>query len=218
MKKNILLFSLVIVLAFVGCKSKEDKAADLIRKELAKTLYDFDSYQPIETTVVEAKNTMYNDSACWAQARIFYAACAKLTSYTDAMKEDLDHIDIWGPPSYYSSSYSDRKYYEYREKYNDDLSKAEAALSTCKIKAKELKATIFSLDTTQVIGWEVTHHFRCKTRGGMPDLGHYRYIIDKKFERILLIEDLDDETDGARVSLESVRAGRWDDDEDDAVL
>ena len=98
------------------------------------------------------------------------------------------------------------------------MSKAEAALSTCKIKAKELKSTIFSLDTTQIIGWEVTHHFRCKTRGGMPDIGHYRYVIDKKFERILLIEDMSDETDGTRLSLESVRDGCWDVDEDDAVL
>lgn len=42
------------VLAFASCMSKEEKAAQLINTEMSKTLYDFDSYEPIETKVTEA--------------------------------------------------------------------------------------------------------------------------------------------------------------------
>ena len=37
--------------------SKEEKAAQLINTEMSKTLYDFDSYEPIETKVTEAYQT-----------------------------------------------------------------------------------------------------------------------------------------------------------------
>ena len=42
---------LLLSFAIVGCKSNEEKAADLIKKELSKSLFDFESYSPIETTV-----------------------------------------------------------------------------------------------------------------------------------------------------------------------
>ena len=60
MKK--VLFLLVAIIALVGCKSKEEKAAEMIKKELFKTLYDFDSYQPIETKVDSAFYSAYTDS------------------------------------------------------------------------------------------------------------------------------------------------------------
>ena len=35
----------------VGCQSREEKAAELIKQEMFKTLYDFESYEPIETKI-----------------------------------------------------------------------------------------------------------------------------------------------------------------------
>ncbi len=43
------------------------------------------------------------------------------------------------------------------------------------------------------MGWEVSHSFRCKTKGGYSELKHYIFISDPKFKTILYKEDIEDE-------------------------
>ena len=200
-----------ITIIMSSCQSKEEKAAEFIKNELSKTLYDFESYQPIETTVTEAKMTMYNDSACWKKAAVLAYGMQKATKYLEDMKDAKEHMDIWGRPSYYSSTYSDNQYYKYKEEYEDNLDKAKNAYEICKSLAGELKKQIAKLDTTKVIGWEAKHRFRCKTRGGNSTIGDYRYILDKDFKTVILQEDTDDDDDSAiREVLKSVVAGDFD--------
>lgn len=57
MKKQklvIMLFSLIVI----GC-SKEDKAKSLIKEELAKTMNDFKSYEPVEYGKLDSNITSY---------------------------------------------------------------------------------------------------------------------------------------------------------------
>lgn len=58
-----ILFLIFISFCLLGCKSKEEKAEELIKKSLFQSLYDFDSYSPIETIVKEAYEIPKNDSA-----------------------------------------------------------------------------------------------------------------------------------------------------------
>ena len=60
MKKCIILLTIIATLCITSCKSNEEKANELIRAELSKTLYDFDSYQPVETIVKENQQQYYN--------------------------------------------------------------------------------------------------------------------------------------------------------------
>jgi len=202
---------LFITIILVSCQSKEEKAAEFIKNELSKTLYDFESYQPIETTVTEAKMTMYNDSACWTKAAALAYGMKKATEYLEEMKDAKERMEIWRP-SYYSSSYSDSQYYKYKEEYEDNLEKAKNAYDICKGLAAELKKQIANLDTAKVIGWEAKHRFRCKTRGGNSTIGDYRYVLDKDFKKVLLQEDTDDEDESAiRDVLKAVLNGDFDD-------
>ena len=50
MNRKILAFG-IIALLIVACKSKEEKANELIKAELHKTLYDFASYRSEERRV-----------------------------------------------------------------------------------------------------------------------------------------------------------------------
>ena len=43
-------------------KSNEEKALDLINDQMYRTLYDYDSYQPVETKIDSAYHTPYNDT------------------------------------------------------------------------------------------------------------------------------------------------------------
>lgn len=69
-----------------------------------------------------------------------------------------------------------------------------------------LQDSINNLDTNKVIGWEVTHRFRCKTRGGQASIGDYRYIISPDFKTVLWHEDTDDDDyKSAHKMIESAR-------------
>ncbi|WP_455524175.1 hypothetical protein [Porphyromonas endodontalis] len=202
----------ILVIAMASCQSKEEKAAEFIKNELSKSLYDFESYQPIETIVTEAKMTMYNDSACWENAAALAYGMKKTREYLGKVEDAEKLMDIWGRPSYYSSTYSDNQYYKYRKEYDENLEKAESTYETCKSIAAELKKQIAKLDTAKVIGWEAKHRFRCKTRGGNSTIGDYRYVFDKDFKTIFLEEDLDGEDESAiRDALNGVVAGEFDD-------
>lgn len=210
MKKYYLIPLVLLAIIVTSCQSKEEKAAELIKTELSKTLYDFDSYQPIETIVEEAKQTVYNDTACLNRANVLAATLDVMEEYVDKAEDAKKHMEIWGEPSYYSSSYSDSKYYEYKKEMESNTVASGFAFGVAKSLAKDLRKMISELDTTKIIGWEARHRFRCKTKGGHSTIGEYRYIIDKDFKEIIYHEDLDDKNiKKAREAIESLDAKFW---------
>ena len=73
MKKAIIILSLLVLgLLVISCSSNEDKANKLIKERMSKTLYDYGSYDPIETIVTEAKASIYTDTSCWMAAVSYY--------------------------------------------------------------------------------------------------------------------------------------------------
>lgn len=60
--KKLLLLLVTTSIFLVGCKSKEEKAQEAIKKEMFKTLYDFNSYEPIETKVDSSFYSIYTDT------------------------------------------------------------------------------------------------------------------------------------------------------------
>lgn len=182
----------------------------MIKTELSKTLYDFDSYQPIETSVVEAKQTVFNDTACLNKANIIAATLKVMEEYVEKAEYAKKQMEIWGEPTSYSSSYSDSKYYENKKELEGDVAASGFAFGMAKSIAKELRKMESELDTTKVIGWEAIHRFRCKTKGGQSTIGEYRYIIDKDFKEVIYHEDLDDENvKKAREAIESLDDKFW---------
>lgn len=202
---------LILSMTLLGsCASKEEKASKLIKEELSKTLLDFESYQPIETEVKEAKLNLFNDTAFWKNGQALAYSMKESSDYLDRAESAKKKMNIWGPPTAYSSSYSDEQYYQYKKEYEDANSKAMTLAYICKGLAKIMQDSIAKCDTSKVIGWEVKHRFRCKTRGGNSTIADYRYIIDKGFTKILLREDKDDKDDErVRVCLEGVMNGYW---------
>ena len=192
MKKHLIPF-LLISFVIVGCNSKEEKAAELIKKELYKTLYDFDSYSPIETIVTEAKQSVYTDTAFFKSAQTILIGLNIAKECKEKASEAEEKMDLWGEPSYSSSSYSDKKYYKYKEEYQKNMEQFFGTWLGLKSLEKNLKDTLQTIDPQNTIGWEVKHKFRCKTQGGYSSIGNFRYVIDKNFKNVLLYEDMDDD-------------------------
>ncbi len=177
---------------FTACKSKEDKATELVKNELSKTLYDFESYEPIETKVSEAYQTAYNDTTCYSMAIGIAYVMDKCSKALDESKDAQEHAEIWGPPTYYSSSYSDSQYRKYLDKANEKREEALRGYELFKTMGSALEDSIKYLDNKKVIGWEIKHRFRCKTKGGQNTIADYRYVVDPDFEIVYFCEDTDD--------------------------
>ena len=163
MKKSILVLAAVIVAFTVtSCKSKEEKAAEeLIKQELSQVLYDFESYEPIETVVTEANNVPINDSACVN------------TALTVIVSENL------------IIKYLDEASYESKAERVDAIKKANIYIKKYSSSIDDLKIMTKNANPTETIGYNVEHTFYYKTKGGMSTVGHYRFVVDKKFERII---------------------------------
>lgn len=192
MKKFSILF-LLLSLVLVGCKSNEEKAAELIKKELSKTLYDFESYSPIETIVTEAKQSVYTDTTFFNSAGAISITLKLAAEELVKSSNAQEKMDIWGKPSYSSSLYSDQQYRKYEKEYNEHMGRFLAAWFVVKSMEQNLKDTLQSIDPEKSMGWEVIHKFRCKSRGGYSSIANYRYIIDKDFENVILCEDMDED-------------------------
>lgn len=60
---------LSIALSFLSCQSKEKKAEELIKERMFETAFDFDSYQPISTSIEETHIDIFSNLECIEAAK-----------------------------------------------------------------------------------------------------------------------------------------------------
>jgi hypothetical protein len=188
MNRKFLVFG-IIALLFVACRSKEEKANELIKVELHKTLYDFTSYDPIETIVDSAFSSIYEDSVILSYAYTIQACLDLYNEHMEETKEAISSAEIWSD-SY--SSYGRSKFNDAREKAQTNLDKAKFYIQKATETRPLIKEKIDSF-TPSFLGFQAKHKFRCKTKGGHSSLANYLYIMDEKFKKVLSVIDLDDE-------------------------
>lgn len=192
--------ALSICLSFSQCKSKEDKANELIKDYMFKNLYDFESYQPIETKIDSAFHTIYNDTTAMYYAYSMILSKEKQKDLESDYESIKTSIDIWCDSYSYYSSYSYKKCQECREQALENLRKRMFWMA----RVESYRDSIVGLsDTLQdsFIGWQVTHDFRCKTKGGNPDIGHYVFVMDKDLKTIIAKKDLSDDDEKEMKSI-----------------
>ena len=205
MKKFILVLAAVIVAFTVtSCKSKEEKAEELIKQELSHVLYDIESYEPIETVVTEAKHIPTNDSACVGKALNVIVYDETTVEYLEDVTSALESMLIWGPPTSYSSSYSDSRYYESKSECVDAMKKANICIKKYNSSIDDLKIMMKNTNPSETIGYNVEHSFRCRTKGGFWTIEHYRFVVDKKFKKIIFGVD-EEENDEVYDLINSVQ-------------
>lgn len=181
------LYIALSALIFVGCKSREEKAAELIKQDMFKTLYDFESYEPIETKIDSAFTSIYTDTLALLYANganiIFENMDNAKTEYENARST----MEIWSDS--YTSLGRD-KFNEAKQVVDNYLPQIDKALN----QIEETYANIRNRNDKigrSFIGWQAKHKFRCKTKGGNFDIGNYLYVFDRNFSRIISVNDLD---------------------------
>ncbi len=179
-------------LLLFGCQSREDKVAKLIKDDMFKTLYDFESYEPIETTIDSAFTSIYTDTISLMYASLVQDIFDNFEEKESVFKETQNTMEIW------YDSYSPlgrRKYKEAKEKMGQLSREIQEDIK----RVNELYEKIQKRDaymTPTFIGWVAKHKFRCKTKGGNFELGNYSYIFNEDISSILFSEDIDSEKNG----------------------
>lgn len=187
--KNILTL-ITTAIIFAGCQSREEKVAELIKQEMFKTLYDFESYEPIETKIDSAFTSIYSDTL----ALLYATQVKEMFDKLDDAKPDYEiaksAMEIWAD-SY--STLGRYKFNEAKEKVNDYIDKINSTLEVTNSIYKKIKKRNIEIGHN-FIGWKAQHKFRCKTKGGNFDLGDYIYVFDKDIKSIIFKEDLDNDS------------------------
>ncbi len=180
-----LFLCLISALVICGCgKNIEEQAQEAVKNELHKTLYYFDSYEPLETKVDSAFNTPENNSdvrelmkIVWEQMDQVKEFAAELENAERTIASLSDARKLGGSFAYdYNEAVKDKVYVE--TKIKDNLKVVyENALKFSKF---------ISQADSSFIGWRVMHTYRAKTRGGDPSIGREVYIFSKDFKKVLL--------------------------------
>ncbi len=184
-----LLSSILFILTLMACQSREEKAAKLIKEEMFKTLYDFSSYEPIETVVDSSFTSIYRDSTILSYAYLINEHLDDVKEYFEKIEDAKSTMEIWaGSYSYYSRS----KFNKATEELTSNLGKANELLSKIREIQQQIKERSKYFNPT-FCGWQASHKFRCKTKGGNFELPNYLYVFDPDFKKIIYQENLADE-------------------------
>lgn len=182
--RKIIFMALAATFILTGCKSKEEKVAELIKNEMFKTLPDFDSYQPIETKIDSAFHDAYNDPTILNQGYTLIDIYAKVDEATKNVKHTEELVED-------CCASGDKE-------FNDALTKYEQAEDELNILTNKLKEEnekmkqLLSNTKPDFFGWKVTHKFRAKTIEGNSTLVNYVFYLDEPMKTVLYNADTDD--------------------------
>lgn len=135
-----------LIFSLLGCNSIEKKAEKLINEKMFNTLYDYQSYEVIKTSINEVFTSIKSDSIRIGLAKEY------------VLNKDLHE----------------------KEKMTDyDFTK----------KKNQLALRIFVASSDSIYdspqGYYVTQKFRCKNKIGFSDIHTYKYLINRKANRII---------------------------------
>ena len=189
---KILLAGICAVSITTGCKSREEKALDTIKDEMFKTLYDFESYQVVDTKIDSLKMDCYGDTVIFDKVQQIWFINEELNKIKKEVDDALSTMRIWGGSTYYSAT-ARKEMEEAQEKYDTNMKEWKDWIDVWKNLENEIKEEAATLDNAQY-GWLVTHKFRCKTRGGNSTLATYVYLMDDDCKTIYRVLDEDNAT------------------------
>lgn len=184
MRKTIAIFlvAAVTLTSLSGCKGRDERIQDGISAELKGVLYNFSSYEPVNTTV---------DS--------LFQSPETLSEIVDlAIQMDQPARDMEKCVEQYNKAKGNAALFDlpYRDPYaQHQIDMAQSEMNGCKEKIemyradiveilKEMYPLINSLDDSDgnLQGWLVSQRFKCLTNNGKPTFGDYVFLFDKDAE------------------------------------
>ena len=185
MKKIILLFAVSIF--FTACKSKEEKAEILAKQAMKGVIANYETYEPIETTIDSAFAPVMTPENYEFIAQIpnltrSYAECQ------EAAKNAKITMDIFSDSEYSShqETYKDAK--EKYEKNSQRVAEIENMMRNFYSKVEKL-----SKEKPVFNGYKVHHKYRFVNDNDKKEIGEFLFLMDEDLTEVKAKLDLNDE-------------------------
>ena len=191
-----LAYFLISFTLLVSCQSKVDKANKLIKEQFFKTLYDFQSYQPIETIIDSAYTSIYDD-------KNILNTYNHIVLYIDSINKCREKIEEYRVAAEASKIYSGSWYatkkmqLEYLNDYNKYTNLFDEYTNMSeyyKLKSDELlKSLKKDVENFQneFEGWQAKHIFRCKSKSGDSQIANYIFVFNKEMSKIIRYDNIE---------------------------
>lgn len=185
MRKQITLFLVVAFGGFVftqcttSTPKKEEKALTLINDYMFKTLYYYDSYQPLETRIDSAIHTPFNDTLIMKYALKIKILKKKSAQFEEQHKRSLDMLTVIGGEKY----------------HREFMNIGDSLLSTIKqsIMYDDSIRLLGRRITPDFMGWDVTHKYSYKAKSGIYDTTSQIFVMDCDLTKIINTMDVESE-------------------------
>lgn len=178
--KRILILSLMSCTFFLySCKTKEEKIADLIKQDMFENLYDFESYQPIETIIDSSFNELVFNDSCLILSIAANKCEEEYEEFQEKINLESEMIGLYSV----NSSYERKKILKIYEEVMEVTRNMELLVVKRDSLFRQIRR-IDSLNVKEFTGWKVTHKFRCRYQDGRPSVEEFTYLIDNDLSRI----------------------------------
>ena len=168
---------LILTVAVLASCSPEKKAEKLIKKWMSENLNDPKSYEPVSFSTLDSILTEFEDTP---EAQKLLSYTKEQLAFIKKANQNLELADIW-KGSY--DSYSKSQFYSYidlADKYmakNDSVEKLKKEYEPIYDSAKEKFVPT-------LVGWEMSHKFRCKNGFGAQILSEKEFKFNKDLTEI----------------------------------
>lgn len=180
------LFSILLIITaslLTACTvSKENKAKQIARNAMNQVLVDFESYQPVKTTIDSAFISVYTDP-------IITKAAHELTDLAAKRKDvDADYdfartsVSIWQD---HWDDYSKEQHYQAENDLNEFRSQLREIDEDIAKQKEIIRNRAKIIDEGAFCGWTIHHRFRCKSPDGSTlSLNDAIIVTDSLMENI----------------------------------
>ena len=196
MKKRILLFLVVSILGFActhtDLKPTEEKVLTVINDHMFKTLFYYESYVPLETTIDSAIHTPYNDTTILRYAMIINESLKQSAECQEKAKKALDIYGLFGDIGIKNHRDPQKEFSNYMEEGVSYLEKSVAYNDSIRLGARFIKPDF--------IGWAVTHKYYCKDTDTIIQV----FYMDKECTKIINILNEDENYEKYKQTIKEI--------------
>lgn len=153
---------------FEDIEYRQSHAQTILHKIITETLYFPESYNPVSISVDSVFHGSLTDAECLKAASELIKLKAQLPGAEESYKEAVHNLKIFGSSGVFW-------------RHGEEKRNAEERLNSLKSKIAKREEIIRQRDSShdgKFIGWQVTHRYRARTKGGEPSISDVIYILN----------------------------------------
>lgn len=177
-----------IATVFIACsQSPEQKAEELIKESLKKSLFKPETYKPVDTKV-DSAFAPFDDPDFYRELATLGQMNNEYWELEEKAKRAKSSMSIWADP--YQTAFGKNQYQEAKEEYEE----ANAQIEKLKTKGIKQHDKVVSMiqNGKKFIGYKAVHNYRADNNAGNTLIGNTVFFIDKDFKEITFSLDVEE--------------------------